>query len=278
MKIHCDYCDAFIDDTEEFCPNCGGVNSHLVRSAVGIPQTIEELKQWCREKNVPLEQARFFIGENYKGARAFGIYKDEETENFIVYKNKSDGSRAIRYEGKDEKYAVNEIFQKLKEEMLNQKKNIKDRQNSIKNTYKKKRSSKKKTKNMLLLFIVAFALLYLASVMSKVPKRGYYEYGNQMYYYQPSDGWYQYTDDDWNKTDIDEILSENYEDYYESGSYYDDYETSDFTATEYYYEDTGDSSYDSNWDSGWDDDSDWDSGWDSGSDWDSGTTDWDSDW
>ena len=38
----------------------------------------------------------------------------------IVYKNKSDGSRAIRYQGLDEAYAVNEIYLKLQVEMQKQ--------------------------------------------------------------------------------------------------------------------------------------------------------------
>ncbi len=90
--------------------------------ATSLPQTIEELKQWYKDRNLPDENTtRFFIGKNYTGPKAFGIYKDEETGNFIVYKNKEDGSRAIRYEGNDEAFAVNELFQKLKEEIRKRK-------------------------------------------------------------------------------------------------------------------------------------------------------------
>ena len=62
---------------------------------------------------------RFFIGEDHRGARAFGVYKDEHGV-CTVYKNKSDGSRAIRYQGTDEAHAVGEIYQKLKSEIQNQ--------------------------------------------------------------------------------------------------------------------------------------------------------------
>ena len=44
MKLKCNYCGSFIKDTDEKCPNCGAVNEHLMRSADGIPKTIEELK------------------------------------------------------------------------------------------------------------------------------------------------------------------------------------------------------------------------------------------
>lgn len=33
MKIKCDYCGAYINDTDERCPNCGAVNNHLQRNA-----------------------------------------------------------------------------------------------------------------------------------------------------------------------------------------------------------------------------------------------------
>ena len=49
MKVKCDYCGSFIEDTDETCPNCGAVNSHLMRSADGVPKTIEELKAFAKE-------------------------------------------------------------------------------------------------------------------------------------------------------------------------------------------------------------------------------------
>ena len=138
MKIKCDFCGAFINDYDEKCSNCGGLNSHLVRSSNEVPKTISELQQWYKDRNLPDESiTRFFIGKNYEGSRAFGIYKDEKTGTFIVYKNKSDGSRAIRYKGNDEEYAVNELYLKLKEEILNQKQhnlNISSQINNSNNT------------------------------------------------------------------------------------------------------------------------------------------------
>ncbi|HKM21583.1 MAG TPA: zinc ribbon domain-containing protein [Lachnospiraceae bacterium] len=266
MKIKCGYCGSFIDDTNEKCPNCGGVNDHLVRSAHGVPKTIEELKQWCLNKNIPLEQARFFIGEDYRGARAFGIYKDENTENFIVYKNKSDGSRAVRYEGKDEAYAVNELYMRLKEEILNQKQHLKQQRPS--SSVVGLKTSRRIVIGYWIFIVISFIFtLLLLSGAFDSPNRGYYSYNNSIYYYQPSDGWYQYDSDDWSPASVDRELSNNYENYKTFGS--DDADS--FYDSGYYYEDsTTYSDYDSDWDS--------DSSWDSGSDWDSGATDWDSDW
>ena len=78
------------------------------------PKTIEELKQYCMDRGMPLERMRFFIGEDCREPRAFGIYRDGD--RFVVYKNKANGSRAVRYHGPDEAYAVNELYQKLLDE------------------------------------------------------------------------------------------------------------------------------------------------------------------
>ena len=120
MELKCEYCGAFLSDTDEKCPNCGAINRHHKRVADHTPKTIEELKKWYEDRHLPpYETTRFFIGIDYKAPKAFGIY--EENGNFIVYKNKADGSRAVRYKGRDEAYAVNELYLKLKSEILNQK-------------------------------------------------------------------------------------------------------------------------------------------------------------
>ena len=49
MKVKCDYCGSFIEDTDETCPNCGAVNSHLMRSADGVPKT----KSICKGEKSP---------------------------------------------------------------------------------------------------------------------------------------------------------------------------------------------------------------------------------
>ena len=63
---------------------------------------------------MPLLRMRFFVGEDFKEPKAFGIYQDGD--DFVVYKNKANGQRAVRYRGPDEAYAVSELFQKLLEE------------------------------------------------------------------------------------------------------------------------------------------------------------------
>ena len=109
-----------MEDDAYTCPNCGATNAHLKRTAPQTPKTIAELEDWYRARHLPpYETTRFFIGIDTKEPKAFGIY--QKGSSFIVYKNKADGSRAIRYSGNDEAYAVNELYLRLKEEILNQK-------------------------------------------------------------------------------------------------------------------------------------------------------------
>ena len=61
-------------------------------------------------------EIRLFIGEDYKEPKAFGIYKDEESGNYIVYKNKANGERAIRYQGNEEE-ASQILWDRLEEEI-----------------------------------------------------------------------------------------------------------------------------------------------------------------
>ena len=221
-----------------------------------IPQTIEELKAFCAEKGMPLEKMRFFIGENIQEPRAFGIYRDEN-DRFVVYKNKADGSRAVRYSGPDEAYAVKELYLKLKSE-------VQLRKGSGGGGTPKKRGISTGT----ILLIVFLVLLFLYSKLHKSgPRRGYYRYEDDYYYYQ-NDDWYAYDAalDTWYlATSLNSMLYDDYDDYWQGEAYYDDYGVEDFEDTQYYEEPSDSDSSSDDWDV------------DFGS-WDSGDTDWGSDW
>ena len=264
MKIKCEYCSEIINDYDEYCPNCKKANVHYkkVSSDQKNPETIDELKQWYIDRNLPPENTtRFFIGTNYQGAKAFGIYKDEETGEFIVYKNKSDGSRAVRYRGKNEQYAVNEIYLKLREEISNQKRN------NGHTTYDPKTQKYYHTTNFTgakLVINIVLVILIMEIIMGIIsfflPQRGYYLYNDDYYYYQ-NGSWYEYSNyNGWQNAIIPIDLKKNYRDYYQS-SYYDSYYNIDNFEYSGYYEEPSSSS-----------------DWDSSDSWDSGSTDWDSDW
>jgi hypothetical protein len=261
MQIKCNYCGGLVDETSETCPKCGAPLSGAHRTAKEQPKTIEELKEWYTDHHLPPEEVtRFFIGKNITEPKAFGIYRDGNGD-FVVYKNKSTGERAVRYQGADEQYAVNELYQRLKAEIADQKGN-----RPVKNVAQQPTKNKKRKKGCLIAVIVFFVLGILAAIFDHTPPNGYYIYNGTQYYHQNS-SWYYYDreKDDWfpstEEIDIDDRNAKEYQTLIHAGK--------DFEETSWY--DSGSHSDDS----GWDSDSDWDSGSDS---WDSGGTDWDSDW
>lgn len=267
MAKFCEYCGSALSPDDAVCPGCGApVFESGGGSGGGIPQTIEELRAFCLARRMPLEQMRFFIGEDYPGARAFGIFQDTDG-CFVVYKNKADGSRAVRYRGPDESYAVREIYLKLKDEVAQRRR----AQSAGARSSGGSGSGSKLLelfRSPILWAVIVVSAFTLFKRLDRSPERGYYHYNDNYYYYQ-NDDWYAYDDSllDWVILDsIDSELQDNYSDYYESGLYDSDYAVSDFSDSSYY-EDYDESDYDS--------DSDWDYDYDS---WDAGDTDWDSDW
>ena len=265
MRIKCDFCGAMIDETSERCPNCGAPLSGANRTASEQPKTIEELKAWYTAHHLPPEEiTRFFIGKNITEPKAFGIYRDGNGD-FVVYKNKSTGERAIRYKGADEKYAVNELYQRLKAEIADQKGNrpaSTQPMSAMDTSYKKQ----KRKKGCLIAIIIFVVLALLTAIFGNDAPNGYYKYNGTEYYHQGSK-WYYYDQgsNDWypsnEKIDITDKNAKDYQYYNHQGK----------TFEESTWYDSGSHSDDSSWDN----DSDWDSGSDS---WDSGGTDWDSDW
>ena len=250
------------------------------------PRTIAELQEFCRERNMPLERMRFFIGADTPEPMAFGICRRADG-NFLVYKNKADGTRSVRYLGPDEAYAVNEIYEKLKSETQMRREGYapgrwnreeEDGADSVEDNIDRSdadkrlsapRSSGKGIGALVAAVLIAFGLYRV----NLIPDNGYYHYNNSDYYYYSGD-WYTYDDGyGWQYVeDVDEDLTENYGDYYTSEYYYGDESYPDFTDSdywEYYY------SYDDDYDWDWDYDSDSGYDWD---DWDYSDTDWDSDW
>ena len=326
-KKTCPACGAPVSPGEEFCSFCGALiprnkavgqteqAAAAVQAApapeaarekrrVQTPQTIEELLAFCQRHELPLSKMRFFIGLDYPGAKAYGIFKDKNGD-FVVYKNKADGSRAVRYRGPDEAYAVNELFQKLKDEATGQRARVASARtpgypassahrnnpyNYPGETRASRRPRKRKTNALLIGIIAAAAAITIGRTAAaihnntqQVPhfSQGYYQY-NDNYYYNYNDDWYLYNNDigTWYPIyTVDDELTDNYYDYYTSYSYDDDYGVQSFSDSSYYDDYSGSSSYSSDWDSG--SDSDWDSGWDwdDDDDWDSSSDwDWDSDW
>lgn len=274
MKIKCEWCGSWINDFDQVCPNCNGINNHYKRQSTGVPQTIQELKEWAAAKNLPLSSMRTYIGEDYRGPKAFGIYKDEATGTFIVYKNKADGTRSVRYQGTDEAYAVNELYLKMKERVATQKAHPR-------NVASRREKSRKRRKSFVFVYCaMIFGIVWIslaASVLTALfhhsPSTGYYRYADQSYYYYDG-GWYLWQDDSWTTAPASSWMKSDYEEYYDSYSYSSDADYDNFRDSPYYVEDSNSGSDDSGWDSDWDSDD----SWDSNDSWDDSWDDWDSDW
>ncbi len=284
MKIQCDFCGNTYEDFLENCPSCGAPNpSH--HDGDKQPHTIEELKKWYEDRHLPPpETTRFFIGVDYKDPRAFGIYKDDSGE-FVVYKNKADGSRAIRYKGKDEAYAVDEIYQKLKDEIVHQKARNSSRKTQTRVDPKLKKIYSAGSTIAVIAFVAIFSVnTFIGSTYNR-RHNGYYNFGDVVYYNDSGD-WYYFDDhnEDWYDADVPVQYDENNTDPYFMGRTYEDvdWESTDEDLTKNAdgstksIPDIEDSTaYQDNHSSDSDSDYDWDSGSDS---WDSGGSDWDSDW
>ncbi|MCR4771768.1 MAG: zinc ribbon domain-containing protein [Oscillospiraceae bacterium] len=265
----CEYCGSTLRSDQQFCPNCGAANPGYVpeksagKKAGGRPQTIGELQEFCAERGMPLQKMRFFIGTDERSPRAFGIYKDGN--DYVVYKNKSDGSRAERYRGPDEAFAVKELFDKLIEEHA---KRAAQPQQTRARTGGGGGGRPPQRKIPIRLIIAAAVVLIALSQITKNSKNGYYRFSDDLFYRYGS-SWF--VDDGyggWRETDGFPVS--DYDEYYEGGSYDESWGSSDFSDSEYWDDIDSYDDSDSDWDSDWDD-------WDYG-DWDYSGSDWDSDW
>ena len=229
--------------------------------------SVDDILKAAAARNMPLEQMRFFVGEDCKEPRCFGIFHDASRDTWVVYKNKSDGSRSIRYDGPDEGYAARELWAKIESE-------IALRAGSGRGV----RVSRPRRTNPILIggaliFLVVMLCTFLfdngsTSRRRDLQRRGYYLDDDDVYYYQ-NNSWYLLEEAGW-------MLLESAMDP-DDGIYYGDIcpaECADtrFEDSGYYAQDSYSSDYD--YDDDYDRD-DYDFDFDS---WDSSDTDWDSDW
>ena len=264
----CKYCGSTLSSEDQYCPGCGAPNEGYIADTerrVFMPQTIEELKEYCAERGMPLLKMRFFIGEDYREPKAFGIYRDGS--NFIVYKNKANGQRAVRYEGPDEAFAVSEIFAKLLEECHNR--GIYPDGKLPEESRPAARRSTKKNASIRgsVLFLIIFLIFSgISDLVTNHQHRndGYYSIGDGMVYYLYGTDWfYTYdTNDAGYWYEADDFPVADYADYSLGENWNSDWGVSDFKNSSTWAEITESHSSSS---------SDYDS-------WDSDDTDWDSDW
>ncbi len=291
----CPFCGGVLRSDEKTCPNCGAENARYVEDSprnIQKPRTIEELQEYCAERGMPLLRMRFFIGEDYRKPKAFGIYRDGN--DVVVYKNKADGSRAVRYRGPDEEHAVNELFQKLLSECHNRGiypdgKPV-TRSGGTSCSGSRGASGSRSGGESLLgrlwdsftdadlgtlivrivqVILILVVLVMLIFSLTSHRNDGYYSTGNGTVYYRDGSDWYYSFDDgvsdEWYAAYT--FPESNYEDYSLGRQWDSDWGVSNVRDSDVWEDSHSSSSSDSDsWSS-----SDYDS-------WDSGGTDWDSDW
>ena len=222
--------------------------------------SLQEYKDFVERHNIPLDTIRFALGED-KGhdPRWFYIYQDRFTGEWVVVKNKSDGSTAERYRGNDEAKACQILFDKMEEEFNKRKYAGEDTAGGASGSAG---SSQKRKKSHFSSFVLRF-LPYLIAIPicayafwdgyrdthTKRPGQGYYVFRNtydegsvwdDLYYYLDS-CWYYFDDeyDDWYVDSDFDYSYDDVDDYY-MGSYYSsldgyyDGEAWDFDDTSYY--------------------------------------------
>lgn len=267
MSDRCPHCGAMILPRDKFCPQCGTpleAEGKSIDYAEDdgwqpgmIPVTIGQLSAYCEYNEMPLETMRFFVGEDYRQPRAFGIY--QEGDQFIVYKNKADGSRAVRYHGPDEAYAVGELYDKLLDEC--HKRDIwpdGKPEDAIRDEKRAKRQFFLMAAGMLAVFIVV-SFFAFRDQERRHAHDGYYRFDDPGLYYCYGDDWY------YNDAYYDWVLWDSMS--YDEGDYLgDDYDAS-WGYSNFEESETWERIQEENRTSS-----------DDYSSWDSNDTDWDSDW
>ena len=267
-------------------------------------RTIEDLLNAADKYQMPLEKMRFFINQDCKEPSCFGLYQAEDGD-FVVYKNKSNGQRAVRYKGPNEKKAVNEIWDKITEEVkLRQKRDdwmehVQNMNNDevYREEYLDKVNKKQRRRRasstigniftkmvkyglvLYYLFIIAalvFSIFrfarssYLKHSSRPSEGYGYYTYDDDLYYYHYP-YWYTYDNDSWTYydytpgMDLDDFIYQGTE----YNSSFDQYGSGDefVTFDDYYETISQDSDNDGSYDY-WSNDDDWSNDWDDSWDYD----------
>ena len=237
--------------------------------------SINEFKDRAIENNITLEDKRFFIGTDCHEPCCFGVYQDENSGEWVAYKNKSNGERIERYRGPEEALACQLLWDKLEDEIDMRLRKYggslgpdgsspygKTTSGEIvpRSTYTPTTRDGQRRSPAKLVIIVLIIYALLAGFSGKL-----------LSFFRNNVHTTRYND----STPYESTYDYNDDSYYDSDSYDSSYDGYNYNYNyDYYYNYDYDNSYDSydsydSWD--WDSGSDWDS-------WDSWDSDWDSDW
>lgn len=127
MERVCEYCGKSYNEKRKRCPHCGTPNRAVDRDC---PKTVEGLRNYCKNHDVDPHSLHFHIGSDYRGARAYGIYRDTDGK-FVVYKNHRDKRRTELFRDADEGAAVAVLYAKLQRARFGRRKHRRHREGNL---------------------------------------------------------------------------------------------------------------------------------------------------
>lgn len=228
MAQICGFCGQSIPDGLEVCPNCGAPVSE---SEAGLPRregprSLDELKEYCREQRLSPEKLLFSIGRDSDEPRVNGIFQ-EPGGDYVVFRNKSDGTRLERYRGTDEEEAVQTLYPRLRDEL--------ERQRSAAFAASRgagpvRRRSGCLSRPLLIIIVLVVVCSLVFTFFDKRPSNGYYRF-NEVYYYCEGGDWYYYSSSmlDWLPAgSLDPELKDNFKDFFQSSVYLESFPVPDY--------------------------------------------------
>ncbi len=236
MERSCIFCGLSLSEGDEVCPNCGTPVSRGAEEApvsraephTGEPRSLEELRSYCRAHRLSAETLRFSIGKDSAEPRVTGLFR-EPSGDFVVFRNKGDGSRLELYRGRDEASAVRVFFPRLQDALARQRSGS-GRAASSRSSASVRRQSGCLTRPLLLviLLIILFSLVF--TFFDRSPSKGYYRY-NEVYYYCDDGDWYYYSASMLSWIPLaapEQELADNAREYFESSVYRSSFPVPDF--------------------------------------------------
>ncbi|MBR5342436.1 MAG: zinc ribbon domain-containing protein [Oscillospiraceae bacterium] len=228
MERTCSFCGLNIPDGAEVCPNCG---APVAESEAGLPRregprSLDELKEYCREHRLSPEKILFSIGEDSDEPRVNGIFR-EPGGDYVVFRNKSDGTRLERYRGPDEEEAVQVLYPRLRDELARRRSADYAASRSAGPV---RRRAGCLSRSMLIVIILIIILSLVFTFLDKRPSKGYYRF-NEVYYYYESGEWYYYSASmlDWLPAgSLDPELKDDFRDFFQSSVYLDSFPVPDY--------------------------------------------------
>ena len=160
---------------------------------------------------------------------------------------------AIRYQGKDEEYAVNELYQRLKDEIVHQKQLNSNKRKGVFSSASSKGFSNKNSGSKLAqlvnkIWIIAVIVILINSFLVtpfKNRHNGYYQYDSNVLYNYQGD-WYYWDYTDWEPLEqlagpdvareVSKELESDYDEYYLSEKWNSSYSFDNWDNSSYYEE------------------------------------------